>query len=265
MSSTKTRRKRRVKKNPRKIIKALRNLLIITTSVLAFYYFTQSPFFALKEIEVKGNKQLPQTELIQKSGLSLGINYFDIDTGLVTKRLSSIPVIASVEVKKSLPNRMEIVVKEREPLALYCTQDSFAVIDGQGYCLENNVSIQDYDLPIITGLTPDVLQPGEKVSNKECLQSVLAVLDEDVQQLISEIDLAQENSLIAYTRQGIPLLLGTPDQLSEKIKMAVSYLNLLATVEGIEYVDIRSLNAPAVKCEGKNIEKIENSISLAEN
>ncbi|MDR9757383.1 MAG: cell division protein FtsQ/DivIB [Thermacetogeniaceae bacterium] len=265
MSSSRTRKKRRVKRNPRKIIKALRNLLIITSSVLAFYYFTQSPFFALKEIEVKGNKKLPQTEIVQKSGLSLGINYFDIDTGLVAKRLSSIPVIASVEVNKKLPNRMEIVVEEREPLALYCTQDSFAVIDGQGYCIEKNVSIHDYDLPIITGLIPDLLRPGEKVSDKECLQSVLAVLGEDVQQLISEIDLAQENSLIAYTRQGIPLLLGTPDQLSEKIEMAVSYLDLLGTVEGIEYMDIRSLNAPAVKCEGKSLEKIENSISIAEN
>ncbi|MFY9140410.1 MAG: FtsQ-type POTRA domain-containing protein [Thermacetogeniaceae bacterium] len=265
MSSSRSRKKRRAKKDLRKIIKALRNLLLITSGVLALYYFTQSPFFALQEIEVKGNKQLPQDEIVQKSGLSLGINYFDIDTGLVAKRLSSIPVIASVEVNKNLPNRMEIVVKEREPLALYCSQEGFAVIDGQGYCIEKNVVFNDYDLPIITGLSPDILQPGEKVSNKECLQSVLAVLGEDVQQLISEIDLAQENSLIAYTRQGIPLLLGTPDQLSEKIEMAVSYLDLLGTVEGIEYMDIRSLNAPAVKCEGKNLEKIENSISTAEN
>jgi len=265
MSSTRTRRKSRGKKDPRKIVKALRILLFITMSVLAFYYFTQSPFFALKEIDVKGNKQLPQTEIIQKSGLSLGINYFDIDTGLVAKRLSSIPVIASVDVKKSLPNRMEIVVKERKPLALCCTQDCFAVIDGQGYCIEKNVSIQDYDLPIITGLTPDLLQPGEKVSNKECLQSILAVLGEDVQQFISEIDLSREDNLIAYTRQGIPLLLGTPDQLAEKIKVAVTYLDLLGTVDGVEYLDIRSINAPAVKCEGKSLEKIENSISIAEN
>jgi len=119
MSSTRTRRKRKVKRNPRKIIKALRNLLIITSCVFALYYFTQSPFFALKEIDVKGNNQLPQTEIIQKSGLSLGINYFDIDTGLVAKRLSSIPVIASVDVKKTLPAQVEIVVKERKPLALY--------------------------------------------------------------------------------------------------------------------------------------------------
>lgn len=265
MSSAKTQIKRRKKRDPRKIIRALRNLLIIIASVLALYYFTQSPFFALNKIEVKGNNQIPQNEIIQKSGLCLGINYFDIDTGLIERRLTSIPVIASVEVSKHLPDQMKIIVKEREPLALYCTQDSFVVIDDKGYCIEKGISANNYNLPIITGLEADSLKPGEQVSKEKYLQSVLAVLDDNVQQHISEINLAQESSLIAYTRQGTPVLLGTPDRLSEKIEMAVSYLDQLGSVEGIEYIDIRSLSVPAVKCEGKNKEEIENLISLVEN
>lgn len=262
--STKRRKPRRKKRDLQKFLRVLRNLLLITLSIIAVYYFSQSPFFALKNIEARGNSQVTEAEIIKKSGLRPGINYFELDTELVKKRLLSIPLMETVKVKKRIPDGVVITIEEREPLALFCAQESFVVIDGKGYCLEKYTTSKSYDLPIITGLKPDSLNPGERVSNSGYLKSVLAVLDKDVQQLVSEINIANTDNLVAYTRQGIPVYLGTPEKLPEKLELAASYLDLLGGVEGIDYIDIRSVQAPAVKCQMKDEQRI-NLFSSLEN
>jgi cell division protein FtsQ len=150
--STKRRKPRRKKRDLQKFLRVLRNLLLITLSIIAVYYFSQSPFFALKNIEARGNSQVTEAEIIKKSGLRPGINYFELDTELVKKRLLSIPLMETVKVKKRIPDGVVITIEEREPLALFCAQESFVVIDGKGYCLEKYTTSKSYDLPIITGL-----------------------------------------------------------------------------------------------------------------
>ncbi|MGI6406774.1 MAG: cell division protein FtsQ/DivIB [Syntrophaceticus sp.] len=264
MSSAKRRKKSMKKRDWRRLARFLRNMLLIVMGVLAVYYFTQSPFFALKNIEVSGNTKVTETEIINKSGLSTGINYFELDTELVEKRLHSIPLVEVVAVKKRPPDSVVVNIKERKPLARFCTQEGLLVIDGQGYCLEKCTTAVSYDLPIITGLKPDSQNPGEQVINSDNLRVVLAALEQDVQQNFSEVNIAEADNLIAYTRQGIPVFLGTTKKLSEKLDIAVSYLNLLVDVDGIEYIDIRSIQAPAVKCQDE-ITKGDNLFSLLEN
>ena len=195
MSSAKTRKKSRKKRDSRRMVRFLRNMLLIAMSVLAVYYFTQSPFFALKEIEVNGNTKVTETEIIKKSGLSTGINYFELDTEIVEKRLHSIPLVEKVTVKKRLPDSVVINIKERKPLALFCTQEGLLVIDGKGYCLEKCTTAASYDLPIITGLKPDSQNPGEQVIKSDNLEVVLAALEQDVQQNFSEINIAEVDNL----------------------------------------------------------------------
>lgn len=235
----------------------MKNILVLTLSVLALYYFSQSQFFALKNIETTGLKQLVRDEVIRKSGLTSGMNYFRLDLRQAEKRLSSIPLIESVKVKKRFPNTVVINVKEREPGALLCTDSGFFVIDNKGYCLEKVAWDEYYSLPVITGLTPESQVPGELVSKKKHLRSVLTAFSEDVENFISEINIASPDNLIAYSRQGIPIMLGTPEELPEKIKVGVSFLGSLETVEKIEYVDVRAIQAPAVKYSDSGDQKVE--------
>ena len=59
------------------------------------------------------------------------------------------------------------------------------------------------------------------------------------------------------------MFLGTTKELSEKLDIVISYLDLLVDEEGIEYIDIRSIQAPAVKCQDE-ITNGENLFSLLE-
>ncbi len=219
---------------------------------MAAYYFSQSPFFALKNIETKGNVQISEDEIIKKSGFIPGANYFDVDVNLARKRLLSIPLLEEVRIERKIPDGVVIDIKERTSVALFSIQGGFVIIDKKGYCLENCSSPKNYNLPVITGVKSDTLVPGKKVSGSKHLTEVLAILGEDADHFIAEINLADENSLIVYTRQGVPVLLGTTEKIVEKLDLARSHIELLSSVEGIEYVDVRSVLAPAVKCQMDN-------------
>ena len=178
MSPSTKRRKLAGKRDWRKlVIRFFRNLLLIALSILAVYYFSQSPFFALKEIEAKGNTKVTQEEIVRKSGLSPGINYFELDTHLVKKRLLSMPLVETVTVKKRLPDRVVIDIKEREALALFCAQESFVVIDGR-VPRSAHIKRHSYHCYVLSRIQ------NQESESKEQPPGTQLVLSKDVQHLV---------------------------------------------------------------------------------
>ncbi|MGB9792177.1 MAG: cell division protein FtsQ/DivIB [Thermacetogeniaceae bacterium] len=215
--------------------------------VLALYYFSQSPLFAVQRIEVEGLQRLTRSELIQESGLSKGQNIFRIDTNQVKKRLQKDPLIEQVAVKRFLPHTVIIRIKERQPRALFLAGSTLLVIDANGYCLDRVSAGRSYDLPVITGLKPSSKELGEKVSSSEDMRLLLAVLTPELQSFFSEFNLSERHRIIAYSREGIPILLGSSEDLEKKIEVAISLLKSITSLPPVEYIDVRAVNAPAVK------------------
>ncbi len=245
-----------------RFIRSLKIVFVITLSILALYLFSQSPFFALQEIEGRGLQRISLSELTKESGLSKGQNLFQVDTDQVKRRLLKDPLIERAEVKRRFPRTIVIEIKERQPRALFLANDTFLVIDRKGYCLDKISSMRSYNLPIITGVRPSTTELGKKVSSSWDMVSILAALDPDVQNFFSEFNIAGKDQLIAYSREGIPILLGSSENLSQKLHVAVSFMESLNSAIPVEYVDIRAVNAPAVKYTrtgGTNGEKLYNT------
>ncbi|HHW41542.1 MAG TPA: FtsQ-type POTRA domain-containing protein [Syntrophomonadaceae bacterium] len=252
----------RKKLDIRRFAGVLKTVFVITLTIMALYLFSQSPFFALQEIEGKGLQRISLSELTEESGLSKGQNLFRVDTDRVKRRLLKDPLIERAEVKRRLPRTIVIEIKERQPRALFLANDAFLVIDRKGYCLDKISSMRSYNLPIITGIKASTTELGKKVSSSRDMISILAALDPDVQNFFSEFNIAGKEQLIAYSREGIPVLLGSSDNLSQKLHVAVSFMKSLNSAMPVEYVDIRAVNAPAVKYQqigGTNGEKLYNT------
>jgi cell division protein FtsQ len=121
------------------------------------------------------------------------------------------------------------------------------VLDRNGICIDNPTSPRLFSLPIVTGLTPDTTEPGKQVSTSPALPVVLAALDLSVEDFFSEVDIANPQSLIAYTRDGIPIYLGDSQNLHSKLLAAQSLTVNLSDPGSVAYIDLRSIQAPAVK------------------
>lgn len=225
----------------------IRFISVLILGVMAFYLFSQSPFFAVQRIEGKGLQHLSLSGLIQESGLSKGQNIFRIDTAQVRRRLTKDPLIERVEVKRLLPHTIVIEVTERQPRALFLAKDTLLVIDRAGYCLDKISAMRSYNLPVITGIKPGSTELGKRVSSNKEMMSVLAVLDPELQNFFSEFNISGKEQIIAYSRDGVPILLGSSDDLKRKLQVAVSLLENLSSPIPVEYVDVRAVNAPAIK------------------
>jgi len=259
-SSTSTRRPRKVapphpglRRGPKNaeymkgLLTIFKAILITAFVVYALYYFSQSSFFALQRIEVVGQKHLSPGEVIADSDLSDGVNIFRVNLDQARKRLLTDPWITGATLHRHLPNEVEIDIEERQPSALLLTGRNWLVLDRNGVCIDCLTSPRLYSLPIITGLTPDTTEPGKKVSSSLVLPAVLTAMDLRVEDFFSEVDIANPDSLIAYTRDGIPVLLGDSHDLHNKLLTAQSLMANLNNPQAVAFMDLRSAQAPAVK------------------
>ncbi|MCA1945733.1 MAG: FtsQ-type POTRA domain-containing protein [Desulfovibrio sp.] len=93
-------------------------LFIIAAScacLLLYRYATSHEYFTLREIEVSGNRRLTSAEIMQASGVHLGMNTLDLAMHDVRGRLLANPWVESAKVARELPSTLRLSVVEREP------------------------------------------------------------------------------------------------------------------------------------------------------
>ena len=76
---------------------------------------TTSSFFATRHVDVTGNVRLSSEMVLQYAGIREGDNSLAVSIGDVERRLRSTPWVASVSVKRFLPDRFVIRLQERMP------------------------------------------------------------------------------------------------------------------------------------------------------
>ncbi len=112
----------------------------------------------LTNIHISGNSRVPQGEILAASGLSPGMSSLSIDLSSVAKGVEGHPWIETCTVKRILPDRVEISVKERKPVAVIGT-DKTLLVDRTGRILTSPDPAPD-DLPRLTNVSPDEIRNG---------------------------------------------------------------------------------------------------------
>ncbi|MCX7821636.1 MAG: FtsQ-type POTRA domain-containing protein [Brevinematales bacterium] len=97
--------------------------------------------FALKEIKVIGNRFFPTESVIINSGIVKGINIMQINLKEVASRLKKNSFVKDVEVKRIFPDKIEIIIKEKDAVANFNYNGSYFVIDKDGVFLTNGIYI----------------------------------------------------------------------------------------------------------------------------
>ncbi|WP_027180334.1 cell division protein FtsQ/DivIB [Maridesulfovibrio bastinii] len=104
-------------------------LAFVGVGCLAGYrWVTSHSYFALKDISVTGNNRLSYGEILDIAGIGLNRNSLSVNIGEVERKLSESPWIESAAIKRELPRKLYVHIKERTP--------EFMVRQGQNlwYC-----------------------------------------------------------------------------------------------------------------------------------
>jgi cell division protein FtsQ len=80
-----------------------------------YNFFVTSPYFALKYIEIAGNKRLDASEILKDLGLYTGKSALAVSMAEMEAVLLNNRWIAEFTIKRVLPDRLTIFVRERSP------------------------------------------------------------------------------------------------------------------------------------------------------
>ena len=82
----------------------------------SYRYVTSNAYFALKTLEIKGNSRLSSKEILEMTRLRDGGNVLAMSLDFVEEAVARSPWVEEVSVKRVLPGKLEIGVREKTPV-----------------------------------------------------------------------------------------------------------------------------------------------------
>ncbi|HKP96658.1 MAG TPA: FtsQ-type POTRA domain-containing protein [Fibrobacteria bacterium] len=80
--------------------------------------FENNGFLALRQVDVVGNKLVGKAAILEKAGLELGTKLPAVPVKRIEAALRSLPGVGEADVRRIFPSRIEIRVREKEPVAV---------------------------------------------------------------------------------------------------------------------------------------------------
>lgn len=204
-----------------------------------------SPIFNIEKITIEGNEKITENVIINLSEITIGENTFKIHTGKVREKIKENAYIESVEIKRELPSKIKIIVKERKPSFMIEIENRYAYINNQGYILE--INSEPLTLPILQGIQTEEenIQDGNRlcIEDLEKLATVLKIMEvansNEIGDLITRIGIEDsKNYKIVMTSKQKTAYLGDSSNLSTKMLNIKAILEKEEGVAGEIYVNM---------------------------
>ena len=240
-STKKQARMERKKKKLKRIIKWTTLFLLIIGGIV---FALVSPIFNIKDIQIINNNQIATETIISLSQLQVGQNLFKFNKNKVEKEIKTNPYIESVNIKRKIPDKIEITIEERNKNYNVEFLNGYAYINNQGYILE--ISEQKLDLPTIQGISTQAEQivEGNRLNTEDLgkLGSVIQIMNicknYELDKKISAIDITNKNNYIIYMdEEKKTIYLGDDSNLSTKMLYIPTILKENEGKEGTIYVN----------------------------
>ena len=240
---------------------ALGMLGVAAVVALALYHYGERSWrFRIESsdnIEVTGNENVTKAQIMEVMGSDIGRNIFFVPLAQQKAQLEQIPWVDSASVMRFVPNRLQVEIHERTPIAFARVGPRIFLIDAGGTLMELPQK-HKYSFPVILGMNP-----GEPLSTR---LPRMKAYDNLVQQLdaggarysqdLSEVDLSDLENLKVRVNdpQGDVLVeLGSSDFL-KRYKTYVSHVQeWRQQFQTLESVNLRYENQVIVnpEMEGK--------------
>ncbi|CCO22504.1 cell division protein FtsQ/DivIB [Maridesulfovibrio hydrothermalis] len=125
-------------------------LAVIGVGCMAGYrWLTAHTYFALHDIKVTGNHRLTYGEILSIAEVGLNKNSLAINIGDVENRLSNNSWIKSATVKRQLPDKLQIHVREKKPYFMVRQHDKLFYCDSSGELITPVVPGKFSSLPFL--------------------------------------------------------------------------------------------------------------------
>jgi cell division protein FtsQ len=197
------------------------------------------------DIDVLGTHNVPRAQIMEVMGGDIGRNVFFIPLSERKAQLEKIPWVESASVMRFVPNRLQIEIRERSPIAFARVGSRISLIDAGGTLMELPTgNKQKFSFPVIVGMNA-----GEPLSTRSARMKIynqlLRELDSDgahYSQELSEVDISDQDDVKVLTNDpggAVLIHLGSSDFLS-RYKIYVAHVQgWRQQFDKLESVDLR--------------------------
>ena len=219
-----SKKQRQILKKKKRIKRMLKFTALLIIIIAGIIFALVSPIFNIKEINVSNNNQINTETIISLSQLNLGQNIFKFNKNKVNKNIKTNAYIESVEIKRKLPNKVQIQIEERKQEYNVEFLNGYAYINNQGYILQ--ISEEKQALPTILGIsTPDEqIVEGNRLNSEdlEKLEVIIQIMNicknYELDSKITNIDISTKDEYTLYLEEEKKTIyLGDKSNLSNKM------------------------------------------------
>jgi cell division septal protein FtsQ len=228
------------------VTKLLAVLLLFGASGL-LYHVAASDGFRIERVVVIGS-QLVSTAEIERSASVTGLNIFWVKEEEVGHRLQAIAAVQSARARTVLPDRLEVRIVERTPVAVWQNGGMSYLVDSEGRVLQ--ATDRSVALPTIRDVGSQPVQVGSRV-DRGALSTMF-----QLQQILPrvagltprELEYGPDTGVTVVTDAGPRVRFGEEDNLEWKVNALIAVRRELDRQgQQPELIDLRFRDRPYVR------------------
>ena len=191
----------------------------IVGAIMIFgYNFTvSSPYFQIKEVIVRGCKELTEKEILSYAAVKPSQNLLAINLRTIARRIESNPWVKEVSIGREFPNRLIIGIQERTAIALVKRDNGFNLLDTDGVVFKKLEKNDEVDIPVLNGCYSDDNDSVIFTKSLELLRYLSASNEFPTIRNVAEIHGHEVFGLSLFTDSGLCIRLGF-DSYENKLK-----------------------------------------------
>jgi len=239
----KARRLRRQRAHEKQLRRRRHRLLTIGAVFCVFliWLFLRLAPVPFGTLLIDGNDKMTFDTVYKACGIQNGIvNVIQLSPSAMRDRMEKDLRVADVDISREFPATIHIRMKERETVAIITTMYGFACVDATGTVIELAPQIKGHSAPLITGKKVDTLLLGDKIQD-DAMRAALAYLENlspELHQSMTEINVGNPESIIAYTSKSVPIHLGSGDNPAGRAAMTDELLQeVKRSGLSVQYID----------------------------
>ncbi|WP_052356477.1 cell division protein FtsQ/DivIB [[Clostridium] dakarense] len=212
-------KKKKRKINTSNLMILLSFLLMIT---IGMYSILNSSLFNTNKVEVEGNKKVKKNEILKNLDIRKDKNIFMYDTNKMEKIVLENPYIEEVQVKRKLPDKLQVLIKEKEIFAIIKDNDDYCYIDKDGNYIEKIKEISDKESSPIVDIDY-IIDENKNIEfkNDETKERLLYLLEcmkeNNLYKKIVKVNYEKDDIINMYTKDDIKIILGNDKDLDYNI------------------------------------------------
>jgi cell division protein FtsQ len=206
----------------------------------AAWVLFSSPLLVVRSVTVSGTHLVSRSEVLAASGVQLGTPLIRVNTARAAGRIVQIRQVRSVQVTRSWPDRLTIVVRERTPaLTLTAPGGGYDLVDADGVVVRW-AATRPAGLPLYATAAPTAALRGDP--GLAAAAAVLGELPAAVRRSVTSVSAPQADQVTLYLAGRTTVLWGDTGRAGIKARELTVLMR-----SHMRYYDVSGLGSVAAR------------------